>query len=87
MKIIPTSDILIEGKHSPAGAVASTSDIIGKALIAQGLAKAAPAETSTPAAESADTAADGKETAEAKPEAENASAVKGRKTRTSAPAA
>jgi hypothetical protein len=44
MKIVPTNDILIEGKHSPAGQVATTSDAIGKSLVAQGLAKTAPAD-------------------------------------------
>ena len=44
MKIIPTSDILIEGKHSPAGEVAATSKEIALSLIAQGFAKPAPAD-------------------------------------------
>lgn len=44
MKIVPNSDILIEGQHSPAGEIAETSEATGKSLVAQGLAKPAPAD-------------------------------------------
>ena len=44
MKIIPNSDILIACQHSPAGVVTETTPAIGLSLIAQGLAKAAPAD-------------------------------------------
>lgn len=80
MKIIPNSDILIDGKHSPAGVVCETSDIIGKALVAQGLAKIAPVVVEAPAPVI--------ETAEAAPVAETAAAQRPVRTRrTAAPAA
>lgn len=82
MKIVPTTDILIEGKHSPAGEVATTSDIIGKALIAQGLAKL-PASETAPAPSDEPVA----ETASAAPAVETAASKRAPKPRTAAPAA
>lgn len=69
MKIVPVSDILIEGKHSPAGVACETSELIGKALVAQGLAKLATVKAGAAA-----------ETAQAAPEVETASATPAKKT-------
>lgn len=74
MKIVPVSNILIEGKHSPAGVACETSELIGKSLIAQGLARSAPN------AEAKFAPAPSVETAEATPEVETASATPAKKT-------
>jgi hypothetical protein len=66
MKIIPNSDILISGIHSPAGVALQTSEAIALSLVAQGLARLAPTAAAI-------------ETAEARPVIENATARPSRK--------
>ena len=66
MKIIPDSDILIGGIHSPAGVAHETSEAIALSLVAQGLARFAPTAAAI-------------ETAEARPVIETATARPARK--------
>lgn len=40
MKIVPVSDILISGRHSPAGIAVEVADVTGRLLIAERLARA-----------------------------------------------
>lgn len=63
MELIPINDILIAGKHSPAGKKTEAPDAIARDLIAQRLARAVPAESAKIAEI---------ETAEAAPAAETA---------------
>ena len=55
MKIVPNSNILIQGQHAEIGVPVETTEIIGKSLIAQGLAKPAPSDAAAeaPAVETA----------------------------------
>jgi hypothetical protein len=69
MKISPNYDMAIEGQHSAGGVAVEVPDLIGKNLIAQGLAKTAPEAVETAAATApAETASarGGKKTAAAK---------------------
>ena len=68
MKIVPNSNILIQGQHAESGIPVETTEIIGKSLIAQGLAKPAPTSTSAEPAPAVETAAvrGGKKSAAAK---------------------
>lgn len=75
MKIVPTSDILIVGKHSPAGIAVEVAEATGRLLIAERLAYAVadkiPDETAV-------------ETAVAAPVAETAARKPARASRTAA---
>lgn len=42
MRIIPNSNIAIDGRHCPAGEAIEVTDHLGRELIAQGIARRAP---------------------------------------------
>lgn len=68
MKIIPNSNILVDGKHSEGGKPVDTDDRNARSLVAQGLAKFAVTKPSETADEKPT-----KETAQANPAKETAS--------------
>ena len=69
MTIVPTSDILIAGRHSPAGIPVDVAESIGRLLIADRLARAVAEKLLEPI-----------ETAEAQPALETAAATPTRRT-------